>query len=50
MNETHASSLKAEALSALKAVSAGVDFADLQVGAQGLFWNEYRPQDGACRI
>lgn len=50
MNETHASSLKAEPLSALKAVAAGVDFTDLCVGAQGLFWNEYRPEDGACRI
>lgn len=50
MNETHASSLKAEPLSALKAVAAGVDFTDLSVGAQGLFWNEYRPEDGACRI
>ncbi|RON07540.1 S9 family peptidase [Pseudomonas brassicacearum] len=50
MNETHASSLKAEPLSAIKAVAAGVDFADLRVGALGLFWNEYRPEDGACRI
>ncbi|SEM78235.1 Dipeptidyl aminopeptidase/acylaminoacyl peptidase [Pseudomonas sp. ok272] len=50
MNETHASSLKAEPLSALKAVAAGIDFTDLQVGAHGLFWNEYRPEDGACRI
>ncbi|WP_442967726.1 S9 family peptidase [Pseudomonas sp. YuFO8] len=27
-----------------------MDFAELQVGAQGLFWNEYRPEDAACRI
>jgi dipeptidyl aminopeptidase/acylaminoacyl peptidase len=50
MNETHASSLKAEPLSAIEAVAAGVDFADLRVGALGLFWNEYRPEDAACRI
>ena len=50
MNETLASSLKADALSALQAVSAGVDFADLRVGSQGVFWNEYRPEDAACRI
>ena len=50
MNETHASSLKAEPLSALKAVAAGIDFTDLRLGAHGLFWNEYRPQDAACRI
>ncbi|MHC8317420.1 S9 family peptidase [Pseudomonas sp. LB3P31] len=50
MNETHASSLKAEPFSAAKAVAAGVDFAELQLGAHGLFWNEYRPEDGACRI
>ena len=50
MNETHASSPKAEPFSAANAVAAGVDFAELQAGANGLFWNEYRPQDGACRI
>ena len=50
MNETHASSPKAEPFSAAKAVAAGVDFAELQLGLQGLFWNEYRPEDGACRI
>ena len=27
-----------------------MDFAELQLGAQGLFWNEYRPEDAACRI
>ncbi|EJM67817.1 dipeptidyl aminopeptidase/acylaminoacyl peptidase [Pseudomonas sp. GM50] len=50
MNETHASSPKAEPLSAAKAVAAGIDFAELQVGKHGLFWNEYRPEDAACRI
>lgn len=50
MNETHASSPKAEAFSAAQAVAAGTDFAELQLGALGLFWNEYRPEDGACRI
>jgi dipeptidyl aminopeptidase/acylaminoacyl peptidase len=50
MNETHASSPKAEPLSAARAVAAGIDFAELQVGQHGLFWNEYRPEDAACRI
>lgn len=50
MNETRASSPKADPFSAAQAVAAGTDFAELQVGAQGLFWNEYRPEDGACRI
>jgi len=50
MNETHDSSPKAEPFSAAKAVAAGVDFAELQVGRHGLFWNEYRPEDAACRI
>jgi dipeptidyl aminopeptidase/acylaminoacyl peptidase len=50
MNETRASSPKAEPFSATQAVAAGVDFAELQLGANGLFWNEYRPADAACRI
>ncbi|MGE8068507.1 S9 family peptidase [Pseudomonas sp. NPDC089569] len=50
MNEIHASSPRAEPFSAAKAVAAGIDFAELQVGPQGLFWNEYRPEDAACRI
>ncbi|WCM50968.1 S9 family peptidase [Pseudomonas sp. WJP1] len=50
MNETHASSPKAEPFSAANAVAAGIDFAELQVGPHGLFWNEYRPEDAACRI
>ncbi|WP_285419300.1 S9 family peptidase [Pseudomonas sp. efr-133-TYG-5] len=50
MNETRASSPRAEPFSAAQAVAAGVDFAELQLGAQGLFWNEYRPEDAACRI
>ncbi|RON44510.1 S9 family peptidase [Pseudomonas frederiksbergensis] len=50
MNETHASSPKAEPFSAIRAVAAGIDFAELLVGHHGLFWNEYRPEDAACRI
>jgi len=50
MNEIHDSSLKAEPFSAARAVAAGIDFAELQVGRHGLFWNEYRPEDAACRI
>ncbi|WP_447794864.1 MULTISPECIES: S9 family peptidase [Pseudomonas] len=50
MNETHASSPKAEPLSAARAVAVGIDFAELQIGKHGLFWNEYRPEDAACRI
>jgi hypothetical protein len=50
MNETHASSPKAEPFSAAQAVAAGVDLPNCRLGANGLFWNEYRPQDGACRI
>jgi len=50
MNETHASSLKADPFSAAQAVAAGIDFAELQLGPLGLFWNEYRPEDAACRI
>ncbi|MDF9617372.1 S9 family peptidase [Pseudomonas entomophila] len=36
--------------SAAQAVAAGTDFAELKVNEQGLFWNEFRPADGACRI
>jgi len=50
MNEIHASSPKAEPFSAASAVAAGVDFAELQLGRHGLFWNEYRPEDAACRL
>lgn len=50
MNETHASSPVVNPLSALDAVAASIDFAELQAGPAGLFWNEYRPQEGACRI
>ncbi|UVJ46663.1 S9 family peptidase [Pseudomonas sp. LS1212] len=50
MNGTHASSPKAERFSAAQAVAAGTDFAELQVGHGGLFWNEFRPQDAACRL
>lgn len=50
MNETHVLSLKAEPFSAAQAVAAGIDFAELRVSPHGLFWNEYRPEDAACRI
>jgi len=50
MNETPVSSSVAERFSAEQAVAAGTDFAELRVGPQGLFWNEFRPLDGACRI
>ncbi|BBP73287.1 peptidase S9 [Pseudomonas sp. Seg1] len=50
MNETRASSPRAEPFSASQAVAAGMDFAELQLGANGLFWNEYRPEDATCRI
>ncbi|MDZ3995006.1 hypothetical protein PspTeo4_38576 [Pseudomonas sp. Teo4] len=36
--------------SAAQAVAASTDFAELKVGEAGLFWNEFRPADGACRI
>jgi len=49
MNETPVSSLAAE-FSAAQAVAAGTDFAELKVSPAGLFWNEFRPADGACRI
>ncbi|HEN8800801.1 TPA: S9 family peptidase [Pseudomonas putida] len=49
MNETHVSSPAAE-FSAAQAVAAGTDFTELKVSDQGLFWNEFRPADGACRI
>ncbi|RRV04793.1 S9 family peptidase [Pseudomonas sp. v388] len=51
MTEIHASSQNPpEPLTAAQAVAAGVDFAELDVNSAGLFWNEYRPEDGACRI
>ncbi|MDD0973380.1 S9 family peptidase [Pseudomonas fontis] len=50
MIETPASSPVAERFSAEQAVAAGTDYAELKVGPLGLFWNEFRPQDGACRI
>ncbi|QXI48226.1 S9 family peptidase [Pseudomonas anuradhapurensis] len=49
MSETPVSSPAAE-FSAAQAVAAGTDFAELKVSAAGLFWNEFRPADGACRI
>ncbi|MFK8330441.1 S9 family peptidase [Pseudomonas sp. BJa5] len=50
MSEILVSSPAAERFSAEQAVAAGTDFAELRVGPQGLFWNEFRPRDGACRI
>ncbi|WP_434773140.1 prolyl oligopeptidase family serine peptidase [Pseudomonas entomophila] len=47
---THGSSPVAERFSAAQAVAAGTDFADLKVGPAGVFWNEFRPADGACRL
>uniref|UniRef100_UPI0006D3EDD4 S9 family peptidase n=1 Tax=Pseudomonas sp. NBRC 111127 TaxID=1661042 RepID=UPI0006D3EDD4 len=49
MNVTPVSSPAAE-FSAAQAVAAGTDFAELKVSADGLFWLEFRPADGACRI
>ncbi|ANC79720.1 S9 family peptidase [Pseudomonas putida] len=49
MIETPVSSPAAE-FSAAQAVAAGTDFAELKVSADGLFWNEFRPADGACRV
>lgn len=50
MIETPASSPAAERFSAQQAVAAGTDYAELKASPHGLFWNEFRPQDGACRI
>ncbi|WP_055002674.1 S9 family peptidase [Pseudomonas coronafaciens] len=51
MTETHDSSQNPlEPLTAAQAVAAGIDFAELDVSSAGLFWNEYRPEDGASRI
>ncbi|CAM3796606.1 Dipeptidyl aminopeptidase BIII [Pseudomonas reidholzensis] len=49
MSETPVSSSAAD-FSAAQAVAAGTDFAELKVGADGVFWNEFRPADGACRL
>ncbi|HGA2318983.1 TPA: prolyl oligopeptidase family serine peptidase [Pseudomonas putida] len=49
MSATPVSSSAAD-FSAAQAVAAGTDFAELKVSAEGLFWNEFRPADGACRI
>lgn len=50
MNEIHALSPKPDPFSADQAVAAGTDFAELRVGPAGVFWNEFNPQDGACRL
>jgi len=49
MSATPVSSPAAE-LTAAQAVAAGTDFAELKAGTMGLFWNEFRPADGACRV
>ena len=50
MIETPVSSPAAERFSAQQAVAAGTDYAELKRSPLGLFWNEFRPQDGGCRI
>ena len=50
MTETQESSPKPEIFSAAQAVAAGTDFAELRLGAGAVFWNEFRPQDAACRL
>ncbi len=50
MNETRASSPNPDTFTAAQAVAAGTDFAELAVSPAGLFWSEYRPEDGASRI
>lgn len=50
MSAPHDLSPAAERFSADQAVAAGTDFAELKVGRHGLFWNEFRPRDGACRL
>ncbi|MDG9884742.1 S9 family peptidase [Pseudomonas sp. GD04058] len=50
MSAPHDLSPAAERFSADQAVAAGTDFAELKAGRDGLFWNEFRPRDGACRI
>ncbi|WDY57658.1 S9 family peptidase [Pseudomonas sp. PSKL.D1] len=49
MSVTLVSSPAAE-FTAAQAVAAGTDFAELKASAEGVFWNEFRPADGACRI
>ena len=50
MSAPHDLSPAAERFRAEQAVAAGTDFAELEAGRHGLFWNEFRPRDGACRI
>ncbi|WP_263261193.1 S9 family peptidase [Pseudomonas sp. RIT-PI-S] len=50
MTETQNSSLAAEPLSAHDVVAAGRDFAELALSEAGLFWNEFRPKEGTCRL
>jgi dipeptidyl aminopeptidase/acylaminoacyl peptidase len=50
MNEIPVSSPKAELFSAAQAVAAATDFAELCLGAAGVFWSEFRPVDAITRI
>lgn len=50
MTATPDSSPNPELFTAAQAVAAGTDFAELQLSSFGVFWNEYRPADAACRI
>ncbi len=50
MSETQKSLPAANGLDANAVVAAGRDFAELAVSEAGLFWNEYRPEEGTCRL
>jgi dipeptidyl aminopeptidase/acylaminoacyl peptidase len=50
MTETQNSLLGAKPLGAADVVAAGLDFAELALSEAGLFWNEYRPEEGSCRL
>ncbi len=50
MNETRASSQNPDVFSAVQAVAAGIDFAELSVSPAGLFWSEFSPLDAVSRI
>lgn len=50
MSATHTSLPGVNPLGAQEVVAAGRDFAELSTSAAGVFWNEFRPEDGACRI
>jgi dipeptidyl aminopeptidase/acylaminoacyl peptidase len=50
MSATPTSLPAAKRLNASEVVAAGRDFAELAVSDAGLFWNEYRPEQGNCRL